>query len=177
MPIYDGVFELIGKTPLVRLGKLSPPAARRSAPSSRAKNPGGSVKDRPALAMLLAAEAEWRARPGATLVEATSGNTGISLAMLAAARGYRCVLVMPEDASMARRLLLKAYGAELVLTDALDGHGRRGRQGRGHRAGDARGLHAAPVREPARTPRPTPRPRPRRSWPTPAARWTRSSPV
>lgn len=121
MPIYDGVFELIGKTPLVRLVKLSPPGGAEICAKLESKNPGGSVKDRPALAMLLAAEQSGLLRPGATLVEATSGNTGISLAMLAAARGYRCVLVMPEDASMARRLLLQAYGAELILTDAVTG--------------------------------------------------------
>jgi cysteine synthase A len=121
LPIYDGVLDLIGKTPLVRLGKLSPPGGAEICAKLESKNPGGSVKDRPALAMLLAAEISGELRPGATLVEATSGNTGISLAMLAAARGYRCVLVMPEDASVARRLLLKAYGAELVLTDALGG--------------------------------------------------------
>ena len=121
MPIFDGVAALIGKTPLVRLAKLSPAGGAEICAKLESKNPGGSVKDRPALAMLLAAEQSGELRPGATLVEATSGNTGISLAMLAAARGYRCVLVMPEDASMARRLLLRAYGAELVLTDALSG--------------------------------------------------------
>jgi cysteine synthase A len=121
LPIYDGVLELIGKTPLVRLKRLSPEGGAEICAKLESKNPGGSVKDRPALAMLLAAEERGELRPGATLVEATSGNTGISLAMLAAARGYRCVLVMPEDASMARRLLLKAYGAELELTDALAG--------------------------------------------------------
>jgi cysteine synthase A len=81
-------------------------------------NPGGSVKDRPALSMIDAAERSGALRPGATLVEATSGNTGISLAMIAAGRGYRCLLVMPEDMSLERRYLLKAYGAEIVLTPA-----------------------------------------------------------
>ncbi len=121
MPIYDGVLDLIGRTPLVRLKKLSPPGGAEICAKLESRNPGGSVKDRPALFMLRAAERSGELRPGATIVEATSGNTGISLAMLAAARGYRCVLVMPEDASMARRLLLKAYGAELVLTDGLAG--------------------------------------------------------
>jgi cysteine synthase A len=121
LPIYDGVLELIGRTPLVRLKKLSPAGGAEVCAKLESQNPGGSVKDRPALAMLLAAEASGELGPGATVVEATSGNTGISLAMLAAARGYRCVLVMPEDATMARRLLLKAYGAELVLTEALSG--------------------------------------------------------
>lgn len=121
MPIYDGVHALIGRTPLVRLNKLRPPGGADLCAKLESQNPGGSVKDRPALAMLLAAEQAGQVQAGSTIVEATSGNTGISLAMLAAARGYRCVLVMPEDASMARRLLLSAYGAELVLTDASGG--------------------------------------------------------
>ena len=121
MPIYDGVFELVGKTPLVRLRRLSPPGGAEVCAKLESKNPGGSVKDRPALAMMNAAEQAGLLHPGSTIVEATSGNTGISLAMLAAARGYRCMLVMPEDATMARRLLLKSYGAELVLTPAIEG--------------------------------------------------------
>jgi len=121
LPIYDGVDELIGRTPLVRLKKLRPEGGADLCAKLESQNPGGSVKDRPALAMLLAAEQAGHVTPGSTIVEATSGNTGISLAMLAAARGYRCVLVMPEDASMARRLLLSAYGAELVLTEAGSG--------------------------------------------------------
>jgi cysteine synthase A len=121
LPIYDGVHELIGRTPLVRLGKLSPRGGAEVCAKLESKNPGGSVKDRPALAMLQAAERDGDIESGATIVEATSGNTGISLAMLCAARGYRCVLVMPEDASVARKLLLKSYGAELVLTDAGTG--------------------------------------------------------
>ncbi len=122
MPIYDGVHELIGATPLVRLGRLS--RENRGAEvcaKLESQNPGGSVKDRPALAMLEAAERQGLVRAGSCVVEATSGNTGISLAMLSAARGYRCVLVMPEDASLARRLLLQAYGAQLVLTPAEQG--------------------------------------------------------
>lgn len=121
MPIYDGVFELIGKTPLVRLRRLSPQGGAEICAKLESRNPGGSVKDRPALAMVKAAEEEGLLRPGATIVEATSGNTGISLAMLSAARGYRCMLVMPEDASMGRKLLLRSYGAELVLTPAIEG--------------------------------------------------------
>jgi cysteine synthase A len=121
MPIYDGVFELVGKTPLVRLRRLSPPGGAEVCAKLESKNPGGSVKDRPALAMMNAAEQAGLLHAGATIVEATSGNTGISLAMLAASRGYRCMLVMPEDATMARRLLLKSYGAELVLTPAIEG--------------------------------------------------------
>jgi cysteine synthase A len=84
-------------------------------------NPAGSVKDRPALSMIQAAEAAGRLQRGATLVEATSGNTGISLAMIAAVRGYRCVLVMPEDMSLERRHIMRAYGAEIALTAASEG--------------------------------------------------------
>jgi cysteine synthase A len=121
LPIVDGVHELIGSTPLIRLRKLSPEGGAEVCAKLESQNPSGSVKDRPALAMLEAAELQGVVSAGATLVEATSGNTGISLAMLCAARGYRCVLVMPEDASMARRYLLQAYGAELVLTEATGG--------------------------------------------------------
>ena len=121
MPIYDGVFELIGKTPLVRLRKLTPPGGAEICGKLESRNPGGSVKDRPAREMVRAALASGKLAPGATIVEATSGNTGISLAMLSAARGLRCVLVMPEDASMTRRLLLQSYGAELVLTPSEQG--------------------------------------------------------
>src|SRR6185436_2640534 len=84
-------------------------------------NPAGSVKDLPAMSMVLEAERAGRLAEGATLVEATSGNTCISLAMIAAVRGYRCVLVMPEDISLARRYILRAYGAEIVLPPATDG--------------------------------------------------------
>jgi cysteine synthase len=84
-------------------------------------NPSGSVKDRPALAMVVAAEQSGQLAPGGTLVEATSGNTGISLALIASVRGYRCVLVMPEDMSMERRYVMQAYGAEIALTPAADG--------------------------------------------------------
>lgn len=121
MPIYPSVAELIGHTPLVRLSRLPESGAAEVCVKLENHNPGGSVKDRPALAMLRAAEADGTLKPGATLVEATSGNTGISLAMLAAARGYRCVLVMPEDMSQARRYLLRSYGAEVALTPATEG--------------------------------------------------------
>jgi cysteine synthase len=118
LPIYDGVSELIGKTPLVRLRRLSPEGGAEVCGKLESANPGGSVKDRPARAMLESAIATGELAHGATIVEATSGNTGISLAMLAASHGMRCVLVLPEDASTTRRLLLKSYGAELVLTPA-----------------------------------------------------------
>ena len=119
--IYDGVLDLVGGTPLVRLAKLSPEGGAQILGKLESQNPGGSVKDRPALAMVLAAERDGKLREGATIVEATSGNTGISLAMIAAVRGYRCVLVMPEDMSVARQHILRAYGADVVLTPAQEG--------------------------------------------------------
>ena len=112
---------LVGGTPLVRLARLSPPGGATVWGKLEGKNPGGSGKDRAALRMVLTAEREEKLRPGATIVEATSGNTGISLAMIAAVRGYRCVVVMPEDMSPDRREILRAFGAEIVLTHADEG--------------------------------------------------------
>jgi cysteine synthase A len=119
--IYDGVLDLVGRTPLLRLPRLSPKNGGEVCGKLERNNPAGSVKDRPALEMVLEAERAGRIAAGATIIEATSGNTGISLAMIAAVRGYRCVLVMPEDMSMARRQILRAYGAEVVLTPAQEG--------------------------------------------------------
>ncbi len=116
----DGIVEdltrLVGRTPLLRLRRLSPGA--EVCGKLEYLNPGGSVKDRAALQMITEAEESGRLKPGSTIIEASSGNTGISLAMLAAARGYRCIIVMPEDMSLARRQILKALGAEVVLTNA-----------------------------------------------------------
>lgn len=119
--IYDGVEALIGGTPLVRLGRLTEASGAELCAKLEAKNPTGSVKDRPALSMIQAAERDGLLVEGSTVVEATSGNTGISLAMLSSVRGYRCVLVMPEDMASARQAMLRAYGAELVLTPAHEG--------------------------------------------------------
>jgi cysteine synthase A len=119
--IYDGAMDLIGHTPLVRLSRISGKDGAEVCGKLESSNVAGSVKDRPALSMVLAAEKSGQLKEGSTIVEATSGNTGISLAMIAAVRGYRCVIVMPEDMSIARRHLLKAYGAEVVLTGAEDG--------------------------------------------------------
>jgi cysteine synthase len=119
--IYDGVLDLVGRTPLVRLARVSPRGGAEVCAKLEARNPAGSVKDRPALSMVRAAEAEGRLRPGATIVEATSGNTGISLAMIAAVQGYRCVIIMPEDMSQSRQHILRTYGAEVILTPAQDG--------------------------------------------------------
>ncbi len=119
--IYDGVLDLVGRTPRVRLPRLSPKRGAEICAKLERNNPAGSVKDRPALWMINAAEESGQLRPGATLVEATSGNTGISLAAIAAVKGYRCVLVMPEDMSTSRRQILRAYGADVVLTPAQEG--------------------------------------------------------
>lgn len=118
--VRDHALQLIGRTPLVRLARMFPGPAVVLAKLESA-NPGGSVKDRIALAMVEAAEAEGRIRPGDTLVEATSGNTGIGLALVAAVKGYRLVLTMPEDMNEERRALFAWFGAELVLTPAVEG--------------------------------------------------------
>ena len=119
--IYDGALDLIGHTPLVRLTRITSDKGAEVCGKLESNNVAGSVKDRPALSMVVAAEESGELVPGSTVVEATSGNTGISLAMICAVRGYRCVIVMPEDMSAARRHLLKSYGAEVVLTAAEDG--------------------------------------------------------
>ena len=119
--IADSVLDLVGRTPLIRLSRIGrgvPEQLSAIVAKLEAKNPSGSVKDRPALAMIEAAEKAGQLHAGSVIVEATSGNTGISLAMIAAVRGYRCVLVMPDDMSLERRHILRAYGADLELTAA-----------------------------------------------------------
>jgi S-sulfo-L-cysteine synthase (O-acetyl-L-serine-dependent) len=120
----SGLLAQIGETPLVRLVRT----VRRVVPDGveihlklEGQNPGGSVKDRPALAMVLDAERRGVLRPGGTILDASSGNTGVALAMIAAARGYRLILCLPETANAERRRLLAAYGAEVVSTDGLEG--------------------------------------------------------
>ena len=125
MPSYPTIEDVIGQTPLVRLQRL--PGAHGEARGNvllgklEGNNPAGSVKDRPAMNMIRRAEERGEIRPGDTLIEATSGNTGIALAMAAAIRGYRMVLIMPEDLSIERAQTMKAYGAELILTPRSGG--------------------------------------------------------
>ncbi len=119
--VVSSVLELIGATPLLRLTSLEPEDGAEIWAKLELNNPTGSIKARPALAMLEAAERAGQLLPGSTIVEATSGNTGISLAMLAAVKRYRCVLVMPDDMSLDRRYLMAAYGAEIVLTSGVEG--------------------------------------------------------
>jgi len=113
---FPTIEECIGNTPLVRLQRLPGETSNTILVKLEGNNPAGSVKDRPALNMIRRAEARGEIRPGDTLIEATSGNTGIALAMAAAIKGYRMVLVMPEHMSLERRALMRAYGAEIVLT-------------------------------------------------------------
>jgi len=119
--LYDDILETIGNTPLVRLNRVAKEAKGVVYAKIESRNPGFSVKDRIADAMVEAAESEGLLKPGYTLVEPTSGNTGIGLAMVAAVKGYRIILTMPESMSMERRALLRALGAQIVLTPAKDG--------------------------------------------------------
>ena len=119
--IYDSVLETIGKTPLIRLSRIDPSLQCTLLAKQESRNPGGSVKDRICLSMINTAEKQGLLKPGATIIEPTSGNTGIGLAMVAAVKGYRLILTMPETMSIERRNLLKAYGAQLVLTPGQEG--------------------------------------------------------
>ena len=121
MPIYDDVTALVGRTPLVRINRLFPDSQATVAAKLEFYNPANSVKDRIGVAIVDAAEASGELKLGGTIVEATSGNTGIALAMVGAARGYTVVLTMPESMSKERRALLRAFGAELILTDPSKG--------------------------------------------------------
>ena len=119
--IYDNVTALIGNTPLVRLNRLTEGLGAQVAVKLEFYNPANSVKDRIGVAIIDAAERSGELKPGGTIVEATSGNTGIALAMVGAARGYKVILTMPETMSTERRVMLRAYGAEIVLTPGSEG--------------------------------------------------------
>src|SRR4029079_11754608 len=119
--IYDDVTKLVGNTPLVRLNRITDGAGATVVAKLEFYNPASSVKDRIGVSMIDAAEAAGVLKPGGTVVEATSGTTGIAVAMVGAARGYRVVLTMPETMSKERRALLRAFGAELVLTPGSEG--------------------------------------------------------
>ena len=119
--IVDSVLDLVGNTPLVRLNRLPGPRSAEVLGKLESINPAGSVKDRIAVSMVEDAERKGLLAPGATIVEPTTGNTGIGLAMVAAVKGYRLILTMPEDMSLERRRLLARYGAQFVLTPAIEG--------------------------------------------------------
>lgn len=137
---YPTIESFIGNTPLVKLQRLSQNSSNTILVKLEGNNPAGSVKDRPALSLISQAEARGEINPGDTLIEATSGNTGIALAMVCAIRGYHMILVMPEHMSVERRALMKAYGAEIVLTPkagsmeaAIDRANELEQQGKGKR--------------------------------------------
>ena len=120
-PPYPTLAETVGETPLIRLQRLPGATTNVVLAKMEGNNPAGSVKDRPALSMIVEAEKRGEIRPGDTLIEPTSGNTGIALAMVAAMRGYRMILIMPENLSVERRISMTAYGAKLVITSKEGG--------------------------------------------------------
>jgi cysteine synthase A len=121
MKVYSNITEIVGNTPLVRINKITDGADAQVFAKLEFYNPTSTVKDRIGIAMVDAAESSGALKPGGTIVEATSGNTGIALAMVGAARGYKTILTMPDSMSKERRALLRAFGAELVLTPAAEG--------------------------------------------------------
>ncbi len=149
MKIANNITELVGNTPLVRLNRINAGGVAVIAAKLEYFNPSHSVKDRIGVAMLDAAEREGLLKPDSIIIEPTSGNTGIALAFTAAARGYRCTLVMPETMSRERRMLLRAYGAELVLTPGSEGMPGAIRRAEEMAAGDARYFLPQQFKNPA----------------------------
>ena len=172
--LAPGVLDLIGQTPLVELPRLSPRPEVRLYAKLEGANPTGSIKDRVALAMIEAAEASGELEPGRSLLEPTSGNTGISLAMVAKLKGYPLTCVMPENATEERRRLLRIYGAEIIDSPGW----QRARTGRyGSRSSSRSATRSSSCRSSTRTRRtlaPTTRAPARRS-PRPSTAWTSSS--
>lgn len=149
MRIADDITALIGNTPLVRIRRLTAAATADVVAKLEFYNPAHSVKDRIGLAMIEAAERSGRIGPDTIVLEPTSGNTGIALAMVCAARGYRCTLVMPETMSRERRLVLRAYGADLILTPGSEGMGGAIRKAEELAASDSRYFIPQQFRNPA----------------------------
>ena len=148
---YPTILELVGATPIVRLDKLSHAGGAQILAKLEYLNPGGSVKDRIGLPMIEAAERDGKLKPGGTIVEPTSGNTGVGLAIGAALKGYRCIFVMPDKMSQEKISLLRAYGAEVVITPTAVDHDSPEcyySVSRSARGGDPRRLQAGPVLEP-----------------------------
>lgn len=121
MKLYNNITEVFGNTPMVKLNSVMDGAAAEVYAKLEFYNPSSSVKDRLGIAMIDDAEAKDELKPGGTIIEATSGNTGVSLAMVGAARGYKVIIVMPDSMSLERKILISAYGAELILTPAAEG--------------------------------------------------------
>ncbi|SCZ77118.1 cysteine synthase A [Acidaminobacter hydrogenoformans] len=119
--IYNSLLEMIGQTPVVKLNAMPLSQGAEVYVKLEGKNPGGSIKDRAALGMIEDAEKKGKLKPGMTIVEPTSGNTGIAIAMIGALKGYKVVIIMPETMSIERRIIMKAYGAEILLTEGAKG--------------------------------------------------------
>jgi cysteine synthase len=149
MKIASDITKLIGNTPLVRLNRINAGIDATVVVKLEMFNPLGSVKDRIGVAMIEAAERDGRINSETIIVEPTSGNTGISLAFVCAAKGYKLVLTMPETMSVERRQILKALGAQVVLTSGARGNERSGARGRTDRGWHTQCLHAAAVQKPS----------------------------
>lgn len=118
--VFDNILESVGETPLVKLRSVTKGSKHNFFAKVEYFNPGGSIKDRVALAIVEAAEKRGQLKPGGTIVEATSGNTGVGLALVAAVKGYKCIVVMPQKMSEEKRAILRAYGAKVVITPMVE---------------------------------------------------------